>query len=514
MNRNARSGKRLHLLALPLFGALGAAVVVASTPWGVGVGYDSYFYISAAENLLAGIGLGRISAEGQFIPLVHFPPLYPFVLSGVSWVAGMEVRSAARWLAAALMAANLVALVWVVHRAVGYLAWGAAAALLALASPSVIEQHLWAMSEPLFFLILLAAWAGMAEYLTRRSGRWLVLGAVAASLAYLTRYAGLAAIGSGLLALFLLGRKRVRDKFVDGAAFVGINAMIIAPWLWRNLRLQGTLTNRRISYHPIPAERLRQAGQTIADWMPLSAIPPEIRFVLVVIGVLVLGAVGLRQILRARSAGGADWAHHLMGAAGLFGFSYGVLLGISLLFFDASTRLDDRILSPLYWATLLVSIVIVGRSVSTRRGKALALVGLVLVMVPLAGAATTSVRRARQEGLGFHSRDWRQSETLEAVSRLPDNTLIYSNEAIPLMVLTGRSVHAVPERLDPVIGTERPDFEQRLARMRSRLVDEDGRLVLFHPDALRVEMPPLAQITAGLTASQRLEDGTIYTSTE
>ncbi len=497
-------------VAVGFLGVMGGALVYLSSPWGIGVGFDSYFYLTAAENLLEGAGLGRFSAEGQFLPLVHFPPLYPLLLSGVSWLAGVEAATAARSLAAVLLAANLMSLALVVGRAVGEVRWGLAAGLLALASPSVVERHLWAMSEPLFFLLLLAVMGSVAGYLTEGRRVWLVLAAITAALAYLTRYAGLAAIGAGLLAVFLLGGAKIRDKLMDVAVFSGISALLIGPWLWRNLRVQGTLTNRRLVFHPIPAEGLRQAGRTVADWLPLSAVPAEIRLVLLVGAVLLLATVGLRWILNARSAAGADGSHHLVGVAGLFGLSYTALLAVSLLFFDASTRLDERILSPLYWVLLLVGFVILGRSVGTRRGMALAALTLVLLGIPLASATSERLLEARSQGLGFHSRQWRQSETVEAVSQLPQDATVYSNEAIPLTYLTGRGVHAVPERIDPVLGAERPDYRQQLRRMRSRLSEGDGFLVLFHPQALRVEMPPLVQLTQGFAPVRRLSDGTIY----
>lgn len=42
-------------------------------PWGIGVGYDSVFYLSAADNLLNGLGLSRLDGYYNVIPLTHYP---------------------------------------------------------------------------------------------------------------------------------------------------------------------------------------------------------------------------------------------------------------------------------------------------------------------------------------------------------------------------------------------------------------------------------------------------------
>ena len=47
------------ILAVAGLAIFGIAWFWINTPWGIGVNYDSYFYLSAADNFLAGNGFGR-----------------------------------------------------------------------------------------------------------------------------------------------------------------------------------------------------------------------------------------------------------------------------------------------------------------------------------------------------------------------------------------------------------------------------------------------------------------------
>ena len=46
--------------------------------------------------------------------------------------------------------------------------------------------------------------------------------------------------------------------------------------------------------------------------------------------------------------------------------------------------------------------------------------------------------------------------------------------------------------------------------MRARLESKDAFLVIFHPDRLRAEMPPLTELTQGLTPVVETRDARVY----
>src|SRR4030042_1748209 len=61
-------------LGLALLGLVGVGVVLVATPWGAGLGGDSYYYVSGARSLLAGLGFARPAADGGIRVITHYPP--------------------------------------------------------------------------------------------------------------------------------------------------------------------------------------------------------------------------------------------------------------------------------------------------------------------------------------------------------------------------------------------------------------------------------------------------------
>jgi len=74
-----------YLIALSL--AAGGLVLLATSLYGAGVSADAAKNLSTAESLLAGRGFFDHSGG----PLVYWPPLYPLVLAGISWLTGWDV---------------------------------------------------------------------------------------------------------------------------------------------------------------------------------------------------------------------------------------------------------------------------------------------------------------------------------------------------------------------------------------------------------------------------------------
>lgn len=501
---------RVPGLLLLSFFALGISVVALATPHGLGYGYDSIFYWSGAVNLLDGNGLSRLVAAGGAVPITHFPPLYPSLLALGSKLTGTEVPAVARSLAALLFAANL-AIVWaLIRRATDSALAASLAGLILLTAPSIVDRHLWAMSEPLYFaLMLLAVW-GLAQSTVHSDRRWLAVAAGAAGLAYLTRYAGLAVIASGV-AVLLLGRDRpVRERLKRAGIF---SALALAPgvaWQLRNQLAAGTLSNRVVGWHPPTAEQLRTAGATLASWLPLEVVPTAVRAVLVGSAGLLIVAVLIRSLTRDSEP---SPARALLVSSTMHGAVYVAFLLISLTFYDASTRLNPRILSPLYLVGLLSAALIGWRGYARYGSRALALgwIGISLILVlSQTSQSLALLHESAGDGLGFSSSAWRESETIQAVEQLDGGLALYSNEALPVYFLTGRPASSVPERTDPVKGGARADYPQLLAGMRSRLEAGEAALVLFHPDALGPELPDLTTLTHGLSPALVADDGTIY----
>lgn len=503
-------------LGVVLLLALGsAALLLWSTPIGIGVGYDSYFYLTASENLLAGAGYRWPDGSGALVPLTHFPPVYPAAIAAAAGLFRLSPVQSARYLSALLLATNVVLLGLLLDPRPQKRWIAPLAAAFLLLSPVFIERHLWAMSEPLFFALVLITFGLISRYLAH-GGIWsLTAAAIVAGLAYLTRYAGLSVVAAGVLGLLVYSSRSFWRRVGRAAAFSAGSLLVVLPWLVRNLQVAGSLTNRNPIFHPIPMERIRQAGRTIAGWVLPTAVPLELRAIisgLLVLGLLVIALVNVRSALL--RAGRPQGRAILLGIFGIFIVCYGLLVVTSLSFLDASTRLNDRILSPLYLSLVVIGFLGLDRlrwQGGTDWARVLViLIGLVLIGYSYPQRMVTVLETSRARGFGFNSRYWTNSQLVEAVQGIAPGVPVYSNEAFPLSFHTGRPVQGVPERIDPVKGQEREDYRQQLGTMRSRLQAEDGYLALFHPENLRVEMGSLQELTQGLQLVLEFEEGVLY----
>ncbi len=500
-----------------LFVGVGALIILAGTPHGIGFEHDSVFYWSAAVGLLEGRGISRIDGSGLPVPITHFPPLYPAALALAAWVSRASVTEVARELAGALFGINL-ALIWFLARsATGSTLAASLTAGLLLLSPQFLERHLWAMSEPLHFALLLSTTELLMKYLKEPTRRALIAAALLAGSAYLNRYVGLALILSSLVALLLLGQGPRRRKLQDAAAFVSVALLPGILWQGRNLRLTGAAANRVLGWHPLDLGKLKEAGATLASWAPLDFSSLEVRAALMGLVAVVVGWYAFR-LARGPLAGPSGLgARSLLSLTGIHALSYSALLAVSTSVFDASTRLDPRALSPLFLLGILTAGVIGWRIFAaggSRLGRVVAAGSIGMFAVAYGVRSLELIQNSAKNGLGFSSNGWRNSETIRLVTQLDPQLVIYSNEALPVYFLSGHPAYSVPEKIDPVKDSLREDFPAFFAEMRGRLETGQAVLVLFRPHSLPAVLPELDLLTEGLTEFGIAEDGIIYRAGE
>ncbi len=502
--------------AFVALGLGGAALVLVATRWGVGVSYDSVFYLSAADNLLKGLGLSRLGGGGEVIPLTHYPPLYPLVLAGLSRVAALSSTLVARGMAAALFGGLALTSAWLVKNFTKSNLAGLGAGLLIVSSPVLLDVDAWAMSEALYLVCLAGVWWLLAAYVGAPDLRRLMAAAVLAAAAFATRYVGGAAVALGVILAVGVGAPGVVRRLGRGMVFAVAAGLPVLLWGVRNVLLTGAGANRTLIIHPLGRDKLSQAAHTLADFMLPASMPFRLRLVIMLGVVVLVAVVWFRVWLRAGWRRPGDWEApaRLAGVLTLHAALYLVLVFASLTWFDASTPLDARILSPVLVSLVLLSVLAAWEWLNHRpRSRWLAGGAWLAVLIVLAFNSFGTVdwaRRAYQRGLGFNSRSWVESPTVAWVRTLDAAAVLTSNEAFPLTYLTGRPVYWAPEAIDPVKGGPRPEFEADLLAMRSHLDEGDSYLVIFHPGSLRPEMPPLATLIDGLRLLLETPDAAIY----
>ena len=494
---------------------LGAAALIWSMPRGAGLDYDSPFYLTAAENLRNGRGLYWEGEGGQLFPLLHYPPLYAMVLAFLI-LMGLDSVSAAAWVNIVCFAGTVGLTGWVIYHFT-HQAWPTlAGTLTALLSPILVGVHLEALSEPLFLVLLVGCLGLLAEHQHRARTGILVASAGLAGLAYLTRYVGLAVVATGVVAILVDRRRPLGRRLKDLAIFSAVSLLPLLVWYVRNWVLTGSLTNRTITFHPPTLDSLRLGVFTLAGWLSLDRLPFRSG------SGLMLAAGGASALLMAwawgrsrRPAGekaeGGDLRRASLETAAilvLFACAYCGLLLASLSFFDAATKLDNRILSPAYVVVLIALWLIVA---SIPRPARMALTGAAAVLGAVYLVRSVGLLEdMRLNGRGFNSRQWMNSETIAWLRAQPASGILYTNEPFPVRFLTGRPVYWVPEAFDPVQGRRRPGFEAQMEAMRSRLRQPDSVLALFTARLASPEFPSEAEITEGLVVLAQTSDGVIY----
>lgn len=542
----------LILLLLILLASLaGMALVVYATSFGPGVGGDATIYLTSAQNLLAGRGLGWIEADGSFRLLPYTPPFYPVVLSAVGLVARNMVAGA-RWLNVLLFGVTIVMIGLFFYRYTGR-AWmaGILSGLVA-ASPVIVGIQVWAMSESLFLLLGFAGLLALLEYLARPRSIVLVASAVLCGLAFLTRYIGVAFVATGGLALLLgqgqqrrvrirFGRKEIRKAFLFGL----IAILPIIAWLVIDFSLTGTVGSR--SGQPASAywQRFLEIGPALQKivlfWLlpdsVIARLPGIVQTALWLIPLA--GLVGLAIFLAGRagdipSAPGAgqnspgqstwDAAARLAQMFALFTIVYLVVLAVVQVFTYPPITLASRMLSPVHLAVLVLLFVLLHLFlVALRKGAAWRPVAGLVYLACLALLGSYVLRGAliardyHRAGIGYTAPAWQNSGSIVALRKLPENVPLISNETTAIMFLLGRPAYPLQEIYQQhpaeefTAYGEGQDVSQRVFR------EQGGALVLFY-GTLEEDFAMygdraserIQALTRGLYLFAEEDDGAIY----
>jgi 4-amino-4-deoxy-L-arabinose transferase-like glycosyltransferase len=495
---------------LALLGLVGFGLIVLSTRWGAGLDPDSTVYVRAARGLVAGRGVALIAERGRARPLTRFPPLYPALLATGAWLGREDPRAAARWVGASFFSASVL-LVGMTVATGGGAPWAAAlAATLMALSPDMLRIHSMALSEaPFLFFSMLTLYL-LASYLDRPSAASLVASAVAASLASLTRYAGVVLIVTGVLALFLLVRGRFVRRALTALVFGVLSCAVPVAWTLRNLHVAGTIAERTLALHPPTWNHLTGALETISGWL-LPGTPLAVRtMALLTITASAAIAVFVHRFPTASRDQEAPAAESLPRLIAVYLISYLFLLGFTISLVSADTRLDFRMLSPVY--VVLIILVAGGCSRLEGRARATAWVLLVPVLGAYLNAAAGFVRQAHFEGQGYASRSWQESPTLTALQALPASTPIFSNRPDAIAVLTGRPAGRIPANYNPSTLRENPNRSAEIAQLRQKVRDRKGVVVVFKKIGVRGYLMSEAElsVTIPLLLVKRTRDGAIY----
>ena len=520
----ARQSLLASILTLGLLAVSGTFLVLYATPQGLSLSDDSIAYIAGARSILAGEGYREAwLASNQ--PVTHFPPGFSSVLALVG-ISGLDPLRGTRFVNSLIFGANIFLLGLIGWRMTRSKVAGILLAALFLINGALFRVHTTAMSEPLYIFFTLSAFLAFWHYFDEQNvstakstkdakeekklGAHRVLGgpngfllatAILTAFAYLTRYAGLALLATFLVSLLILHdtwRKRLTSAGIFLAGFIPF----ALAWGIRNRLLTDNATNRQLVYHPISAENIETAIYNISsflmpveEWRRIIVRTPNLFWgILVAIVLMLLIWViykGLKKFFQPTS----ETPEVLSFISAMYIFGYLASILSSMMLFDASTKFQLRILSPVYVSLLIMLVYLLWRLWDQKAASSSLTfyasvrnlpVGRITFFILVLYAFSTSfysftdaMTQLRKGGQGYASFRWFDSAAMDFLSKLPDGTRIYSNQVGPVYLYTGRPGYVLPDLVDPVTGLPREGYTEGVAALQDDVLSGEAALALF-----------------------------------
>lgn len=201
----------------------------ATSVYGAGVSGDSIFYLSTAENLLAGRGFFDNSNN----PFVSFPPLLVLIFAGLAWLFKADVFVAAWFFNLLLLGVNTALGSWWLYRFFRekpvYFLLGS---LFLVLSVSHLRMHTAVLSDPLYLTFTLLFFFFGWQYLEKSSAAPFVGMLILSILSPLLRFSGLSQVVAAGLIILYVHREQWRTAFALGATLGALSILPLGLWIY------------------------------------------------------------------------------------------------------------------------------------------------------------------------------------------------------------------------------------------------------------------------------------------
>ncbi|MBA4419964.1 MAG: hypothetical protein C0391_02340 [Anaerolinea sp.] len=423
----------------------------AITPKGIGLTTDSVAYIWSAENLQNGLGLGRLTGSGAFKPMTHWPPLYSILIALIG-KPGIDNYEVAKYIGAVLLALYILLLVIVTGKVSSSPIAVIGGAIL-LASPITWIVFLYALSEPLYLVLMLGGLLAFLRFLSLKRKIWLILSAFIVSLSIVTRYVGVAMLAAFILAFWLYDLKAWKCKLKDSILFLAISILPLALWLAYNQFAFHNATNRSLLYNPIPPADYSQLLETIKLMVkPITGFF-DVGMRKVILSVAFLAWGGYLYLDAKRGKPVAETPYESSPVRFLIIFNiihvclYSVMVVISRLYFDPMIDIfRERIIYPAYLSLFILLVWCAGYlwRVTIRKGwftTALSAILFAFLCVSFYQGFNQDtsylVKKSIKDGIGIAAMRTDTHPIVKVFQGLPPSDLVYSDNIEVLYLLTG-----------------------------------------------------------------------------
>lgn len=408
---------------------------------GIGISPDSVVYESTATNIRHHFSFTDFNS----LPLVDFPLGYPSFLAFTMLLTGLPVLFIAPFINYLLFSGSilLTSVIIIGHQKKSSLYKMCVLAALAC-SPSLLEVYSMLWSETLFIFLILLFIVAFRNYQVSHSSPRLLLAALIAALAFVTRYAGIGLFFTGCTLLFFDGDLSIRKKIKHLLLFGCVGSSFAVINLVRNLLVSGNMTGvREKAIHSV-RENLHQIGTVLSDWLPFMKSHETIATVLfVIILLLAIGKLCYRILQQ-------QYFYSYETITTCFFVMYALFI-ITIASISRFEDLSSRLLSPIYIPLLLVgsSWIVPVLQQSIRYKRNILLIALILFYAgfhynqyQLNAEAWEGIKDAGIPGYAEDS--WTQSPAIDFIKKNKSHFVqpVYADANDAVYFLTG--VHALP----------------------------------------------------------------------
>ncbi|MBT8327617.1 MAG: hypothetical protein KJP21_07825 [Bacteroidia bacterium] len=460
----------------------------------LGITPDGISYLRIAESI---VSAEPFYVDGSFIS--HWPPLYPLSIAFVISSLNVSALTAATIISSVtsfsfILFTNLIITrflkSWVTILMFNIILFGGA-------SMGVMQMGL---SEPLFMCFLMITVLALINLDKISIWNAIVLG-VLCGLMVMTRFAAIGLVlGIGIYMLIQ------SSSIIKTVAMSVVFVLSLLPWyLFTQAQNQAPM-DRETVFHLITLKHLKGLAGSFYRFIN----PTEI----VVLGILTLIALGiLIWNKRAQLMGSLKklFSESYSQLFILLMCSYLLFLFVSISFFDYKTPLNVRMLFPIYVLLLLTLFYIIRNIKALKVNWSMQLSLGIVVLVHLV-STTTYASDYINNGVGFTSEKWTNSETLLACKDFDQRT-IYSNASNVLAFNNFKGVRFLPVKEDGGSTLVRKDYNENYERMIHEVIKGDGAIVIFDNKKWWPYLPSKEEISKSLENSSEvliLNDGKIY----
>ena len=423
---------------------LGMALVwLRQTNYGAGLESDALTYISIAENLAEGKGL--VSWGGELLPdQLRYPgwtgagasPLFPFALSIIISLGTFNTIAAAAYINMIAFGLSIWLLLKWLHTKIISRVIVTYIGIACAVSPVLGDAYANALTEPIFILTIMASLFSLDKFLNSDKEQWLILAAVFAALSWLTRYAGISVTISTLI--FLVMRKHLpSEKVRHIVLYSTITLPVIGlSILWNYLRIghlvqpaSGPGFDLLTSVDTVSSEFFKWVFGVIGyNYLETLSKNSEISSLLirVIVMIILTVFVGYKLI---RLYHKAPMMSSRLATSFSFVLVYTFIILGALIYGDIAS-IEARFMAPIFVIILVIIAIVLDQILNIASGKLKFVIITGLACLWLTVTAISSydqVKIWRNEGVGYSSKTWIDSETIGYLRSNPMDGLIYSN---------------------------------------------------------------------------------------